>query len=338
MEKLYVAMTLTFFLGWLFGMLHYADHRRTKMTKKYWKKKALYWKEKFQDMRESRAMQRAMSQEWRKKYKDCREELKECEEEPNPQPAIKSLSIREGKFIVNDKQTKLIGAFKREAFVVGAGTFPKPVNYTYVELKDAFFKSKANYFRVIAPKNLAYFRNEIIDYLNHGKVAEVELYNAGRSSCKYQADWKDTFNAVKDLPVIFDAMNEFMDYEVIEYVNMIVNYVVDHGGLICAGAWGASNHGEEYAKEFKAGNSKYQIVSHHREWTQSSINSDRELGKPLLWSEIHTRDYGLEAIKGRLKLGYQICEGVQVYSLLNFGMGPGSNFQKILDYTGSLVK
>jgi len=30
MEKLYVAMTLTFFLDWLFGMLHYADHRRIK--------------------------------------------------------------------------------------------------------------------------------------------------------------------------------------------------------------------------------------------------------------------------------------------------------------------
>jgi len=28
MERLYVAMALTFFLGWLWGMLHYADHRR----------------------------------------------------------------------------------------------------------------------------------------------------------------------------------------------------------------------------------------------------------------------------------------------------------------------
>jgi len=28
MEKLYVAMALTFLLGWLWGMLHFMDHRR----------------------------------------------------------------------------------------------------------------------------------------------------------------------------------------------------------------------------------------------------------------------------------------------------------------------
>jgi len=33
---------------------------------------------------------------------------------------------------------------------------------------------------------------------------------------------------------------------------------------------------------------------------------------------------------------YDNSEGVQVYSLLNFGWGEGSNFQKLLDYIGEI--
>ena len=58
---------------------------------------------------------------WREKYDAC------MKDKPNPQPskAIKSLEVRDGKFWVNGKATKLYGVSKREMIAVGSGDFQK---------------------------------------------------------------------------------------------------------------------------------------------------------------------------------------------------------------------
>jgi len=309
------------------------------MNKTWWRKRALKWRKRYLAMKIERTKWRKQSDIWQEDCEDCEEELAECKEEPDPQPdpAIKSLTIKNGKFIVNGKVTKLIGVSKREMICASAGVVPD-LSYDPYRVKKSIIASNTNYIRVLAPKDLVFFRQEVIDYLEAGKVVEVELFDAGKPDREYQAHWKNTFNAARDLPVFFDAHNEFVDKSLVSEVNTIVNYIVDHGGLICAGAWGSSNYGEKYSKEFKAMNNKYQIVSHHREWTKASIEGDREPGKPLVWNEIHTMDNNLEAAKTRLKLGYLICEGVQLYPLGNFDKNNGAKFQQILDYAGSLVK
>jgi len=266
-------------------------------------------------------------------------ELLECKNgQPSPNnKAIKSIEIKNGKFSVNGKETKLLGISKREMLAVGSGDLSDPKHdYSYAWIKQAIKKSKANYIRVIIPKNIAFAKQEIKDYLASGIVVEVELFDAGYPNRPYQAHWKDTFDALKDLPVFFDSHNEFCDRYHVNEVVAIINYVTSHGGLIGAGAWGSSAHGKEYAEELKQATSKYQIVTHHRQWTKTSIDIDREAGKPLICNELHTRDHNLKQIKSFMKMMYQNSEGIQVYSLLNFGWGEGSNFQKLLDFVGEI--
>jgi len=269
------------------------------------------------------------------------------EEEPSPvNEAVKSLHIHNGVFHINGTATKLIGVSKREMLAVGAGFLEalrmdysiKPVqalssvNYDYPKLKQAILNSQSNYVRVIIPKNLPFARKEIKDFLAHGIVVEVELFDAGNPDRTYQAHWEDAFHALQDLPVFFDAHNEFCDKDYVGEVVAIINYVTGYGKLIGAGAWGSSIHGREYSDKLKQATNKYHIVTHHRKWTEASLLADKEIDKPLIMNEIHTRDHNLTQIKALMKMGYENCEGVQVYSLQNFGSGENSNFQKILDY------
>jgi len=206
-------------------------------------------------------------------------------------------------------------------------------------VKKLILASNTNYIRVFAPKDLVFFRNEVIEYLEAGKVVEVELWDAGKPDRAYQADWKDTFNAVKDLPVYFDANNEFVNQGGVRTTYIIVEYVVAHGGLISAGAWGSSINGKEEAAAFKAATNKYQIASHHREWIKGSILADREAGKPLILNELHSRDVTLQQMKDMVKTFSKLdVQGVQIYSLGNWDANNGWNFKKILDYVGGLVK
>jgi len=55
----------------------------------------------------------------------------------------------------------------------------------------------------------------------------------------------------------------------------------------------------------------------------------------LLAAEIFLILVGRDLI---LKLGSEICEGVQLYSLTNFDENNGAKFQQMLDYAGELVK
>jgi len=277
------------------------------------------------------------AEEWRLKYQGCRDELNA---KPEPSKAIKSLTIQDGKFIVNGIETELYGAFKRKAFAIGSGDYPASnVNYTYKDIEEDFLNSKANYFRAIAPLDLVYFRKKLEKYLEAGKVAQVELWDAGNPNRAYAAHWKDIFNAVKDLPVIFDAHNEFILIGGGPKADRIVNYVTSHGGLIAAGAWGSSTHGKVEADMFKIMNNKYQIVSHHRDWNEASILADKEPGKPLILSELHSRDVSLQQMKDMVTAFSKLdVQGIQVFSLDNWGSGAGSNFRNILNFMGGLVK
>jgi len=270
-------------------------------------------------------------------YEKCKEELEECkgeDEEPKP---IKSLIIKNGKFAINDKITKLIGVSKREMLAVGSGDLPESeVNYKYKDIKTAILNSECNYVRVIIPLDINFARKEIESYLNLGIVVEAELFDAANPSRKYQTHWKTAFNTLKDLPIFFDAHNEFMDLDLTDKVRNIIKYVTYNGGLVGAGAWGSSAHGKEYSDILKNKTDKYQIVTHHRQWIKASIDADRETGKCLLMNELHTRDHNLSQIKQLMKDMYNWCDGVQVYSLLNWGSGEGSNFQKLLNYIGEI--
>jgi len=275
--------------------------------------------------------------EWKQKYDECMKNRPNPQPQPDPEPpaskAIKSLEVKDGKFYVNGRATKLYGVSKREAIAVGSGDCPKSeVNYAYTEIKKAILNSNINYIRVLAGKNLKFFRSEVIDYLNHGIIVEVELFDAGNPNREYQADWQDTFDAVKDLPVFFDAHNEFTERSVVVTVKIIVEHVKNHGGIISAGAWSGAQ-GELLSPGFKGICNAYQVVSHHREWVKESLQESMEAGKPIIMNEIHTRDFTLQQIKNLFKSAFAWgCQGVNIYPLQNWGSGKESNFQKILDW------
>lgn len=271
---------------------------------------------------------------WRDKYQDCMKKKPKPEPpKPKPSKAIKSLTVRKNTFLVNGKPTKLYGVSKREMIAVGSGDYPQSkVNYTYKEIKTAILSSNINYIRVLAGKNLGFFRKEVKDYLSHGINVEVELFDAGEPNRAWQAHWKNTFNAVEDLPVFFDAHNEFLELNVVDSVRNTVEYVTSNGGIISAGAWSGAT-GKKLAAKFKKKCTAYQIVSHHRDWTARSLVESMESGKPIIMNEIHTRDISLQRAKDLFKFAFNWgCVGVNIYSLLNWGIGAGSNFQKILDY------
>jgi hypothetical protein len=281
------------------------------------------------------------SNEKDKKIQELQEQLKECkEEEPDPEPdrpSIKSLKIHNGKFCINGRITKLIGVSKREMLAVGSGDLTDlKYNYNYNWIKQAIINSKVNYIRVIIPKNITFARNEVVRFLENGIVLEIELFDAGKPDRAWQTSWQNAFNLFSDLPVFFDAHNEFLDSNQIQKTKEIIDYVTAQGGLIGVGAWGNSDHGQEYSDQLKQATNKYQIVTHHRQWTQASITKNKEPGKPLAWNELHTRDHNLNQIKNFMKMGHKNCEALQVYSLLNFGWGNDSKFQKLLDYVGEI--
>ena len=264
---------------------------------------------------------------WKQKYNDC------MKDKPNPQPskAIKSLEVKDGKFWVNGKATKLYGVSKREMIAVGSGDCTN-VNYKYADIKKTILNSNINYIRVLAGKNLAYFRKEVEEYLDNGIVVEVELFDAGNLFRKYQASQVDTFEATKDLPVFFDINNEFLAEGVVDVVLAIAEYVKKHGGICSAGAWSGEN-GKQLSQEFKSKCNAYQVVSHHREWTKKSLQEEMEAGKPTVMSELHTRDIDLPLAKTFFNNAFTWgCQGVNVYPLQNWGSGKDSNFQKILDF------
>lgn len=277
--------------------------------------------------------------ELRRKLRACMKKKPNPPEPPPPVPpkpdkAIKSLEVRNGKFIVNGQPTKLYGVSKRGMIAVGSGDLPG-MNYTYAEIKKALFASNINLIRVLAGKNLSFFRNEVVDFLAHGKNVHVELWDAAKPHRAYQAHWKDTFNAVKDLPVFFCAHNEFTEHGGINGAKMIVEYVVNRGCIISAGAWWGAE-GKRLSKEFKAICNDYQIVDHHRNWTKESFRESMEAGKPGIMSELHTKDNSFPHIKNLFKSAFDWgCEAVNVYPLMNFGMGKGSRFQAILNYVSN---
>jgi len=265
---------------------------------------------------------------WRRKYNDCMKN--------KPSKAIKSLEVRDGKFLVNGKATKLYGVSKREMIAVGSGDCTN-VNYKYADIKKAILNSNINYIRVLAGKNLDYFRKEVKDYLEHGIVVEVELFDAGNPGRGYQADWLKTFDNLKDLPVFFDSCNEFLDYNLVDVIIGIVDHVRGNGGIVSAGAW-SGERGKKLAKEFRSKCNTYQVVSHHREWDQKSLLESVEAGKPIIMNEIHTRDIDLPLAKTFFNNAFTWgCQGVNIYPLKNWGMGKDSNFQKILDWVSEFV-
>ena len=307
---------------------HEAEYKKLRKIKDRWEDGALEWERKYLNMRDLRDA-------WKEKHQGCRDELNA---KPKPSKAIKSLAIQDGKFIINGRETRLFGASKREMICASAGVISN-LSYNHRWVKKLILASNTNYIRVFAPKDLAFFRNEVIEYLEAGKVVEVELWDAGNPHRAYAAYWLDIFNAVKDLPVIFDAHNEFADYDGVSKAHEIVSHVVAHGGLISAGAWGSSTHGKESANDFKMLTNKYQIVSHHRQWTKASILADKEPGKPLILNELHSRDVSLQQMKDMVTAFSKLdVQGVQIYSLGNWDANNGENFKKILDYMGGLVK
>ena len=129
---------------------HEAEYERLLRLKDRWEDGALEWQEKYLNMRDLRDA-------WKEKYQGCRDELNA---KPEPSKAIKSLTIQDGKFIVNGRETRLYGASKREMICAGAGVV-SDLSYDYWQVKKAILASKINYIRAIAPKDfLIYFRED----------------------------------------------------------------------------------------------------------------------------------------------------------------------------------
>ncbi|MFW6124392.1 MAG: hypothetical protein ACOC5G_04140 [Acidobacteriota bacterium] len=269
-----------------------------------------------------------------KAYDACKKELEECGEgeDSSPKP-ITSLTIKNGKFCVNNKITDLQGLFKREGFAVGSGDrSSSDLNYKYSQLKSAVRKcKKCNYIRFIIPKDLAWTRREIKEWIELGYVCQGELDH--NNEYPYEADWKEAYECLKDLPMLFEAHNEYLNDDYVNNTIEVIDYVSNRGGLIGAGAWGLSQHGEVLSQKLKnlAGH-KVSYWTHHQRHTKESIEANRIPGKPIDFNELYTKGYNVNQVKSLMRMAKNTADSFQVYSLMNFGIGLGSGFQALLDY------
>jgi len=322
------------------------------MTKNHWKKKALYWKEKFQDMRESRAMQRVMSREWKKNYLNCKEDLKECEEKPDPKPdptPDKKLTVENGKILYGGKPIKLCGVSRWEALWRETGEHDSCGGWGQYSLdwyENKLIESGINYVRHGGIMNTQFLYDHCKRMKDAGIIVEVTVFRAHKKSKGALVKLDQMGELAKLGNVFFDINNEFLDEP--ENVGRAINIarlLKNKGCIINGGAW-SGILGQALSDDFYIGYSDLDINSHHRDWTEKSFREDVRKGKPVVWNEYFAMksNMSLEQTKKLMKLAFDCgVQAVQYYGF-RFSNIPGLkqydpfDYQKILDYAGSLVK
>lgn len=130
---------------------------------------------------------------------------------------------------------------------------------------------------------------------------------------------------LKDADVIFEVGNEFLDdsKEIVEYKQNLCNVLRDEGVEVSCGAWGNSNEGQSWAREFNPICSCNTYITVHRPYPplsalQEWISQYKDSGKRILWNEVLPEPYptGIKKselglyVKGAVDAG---ASGVNVY-------------------------
>ena len=256
---------------------HEAEYKKLNRVKKRWEARALKWEE-IAGMRQENHL------DCLGELSKCEEKLEECEDKPEPSKAIKSLAIQGGKFIVNGRETILIGCSRYKALFFEDESWEDWGVANLEEYESELIKSGINYVRHGTGKDMGLLRKHCIKMGDNGVFVEVGFYNYGLR--ERMGDYRQAVKATIDLPnVFYNAHNEFCAACNIDKAREIIKYVNDKGGICSAGAWGHSPNGQECSKMFDPINSDNQIIAVHREWTKGWIIKYLGHDKPVIRNE-----------------------------------------------------
>lgn len=256
----------------------------------------------------------------------CR--INECPFNPNNQSKKKSrLRVRDGGLFYGDGGTEpivLIGASSVEALprVKGIPNQPEWRYMGYDEYVNYLKSFKTNYVRQMPCKDMTLNLRFQKDMYDQGKVVEW-TFLLHWTHPELLATPEQTIDAMKDKPNVFFTHNEFSDHNDVQRVRDIVQYGINRGCIMGAGAWGHSTHGKTHSDNFDPIHSQNQIITHHRNWTKNSIQGYTKCDKPVIQTEFFDRgntEPGHLGWSGFTSLSKMFlnagCQGIQYYPFI----------------------
>lgn len=318
------------------------------MTREQWREKALKWKAKYKKEEERK-------KKWRKRYLDCKEDLEECEEEEEPDPLPdpipdKKLTVKDGEILYGGEFIQLCGVYRWEA-LWRAGKLPGYDktwgDYNLDWYENKLIESGINYVRHAGIKDTNFLYNHCKRMKDNGINVEVTAFRAKKDSRGVLVTLHDMGELADLGNVIFDINNEFLDEP--DNVTIAINtakILKSQGCLVSGGAW-SGTEGFVQSEEFYNSYDNLDINTHHREWSENEFKATVGKGKPVLWNEYFAMRSGmsLTKVKQLMNLAFDCgIQGVAYYGFRDEKLNlPGLtkfdpfDYQKILDYAGSLV-
>ena len=263
---------------------------------------------------------------------------------PPPPPVNKKLSVSNHQILYGDEPTKLCGVSRLEALwrTTGEHNWHDWGEYSLEWYENELNNSGINYVRHLGVMDFNVLYDHCKRMKEHGIMVEIGVYRVAEDEgilveLGRMGELAELGN------VFFDVCNEFIgtDQNEVNIVKNIADSLKRQKCLVSGGAW--SSDGKVLSDAFLRV-CDVDIVTHHRDWDNSSFRDSVALAKPTVFNEYFAmkRQSPLGEIKRLMNLAFDVgVQGVQYYGFRFPGIpGLGSydpfDYKDILDYAGKI--